>query len=144
MDLSEKDLSDLVSELTAFTNTHTDEIALHFVSKSAISALHEKTFNDPSPTDCITFPLDPPGSEETYHMLGEAFICPEVAMEYAAENGKDPFHELSLYVIHCFLHLVGYEDKTEKGIAKMRELESLAQEHLKKRGLLLKHPISMA
>ena len=84
------------------------EIALHFVSKKKIAELHGEYFDDPTPTDCISFPIDPAFS------LGEVFICPEVAKEYAKEHGLDPYEETTLYLVHGILHLLGYDDIEEK------------------------------
>ena len=61
-------------------NITTDEIIIHFVSELRIRALHEQFFNDPSVTDCITFPLDSHQDKNPFfHILGEIFICPKTA-----------------------------------------------------------------
>jgi probable rRNA maturation factor len=102
----------------------TDEVALHFVKESKICALHADFFNDPSPTDCITFPLDSPDiPSDHYHILGEAFICPKTAVNYATKRGADPFVELMRYVVHCILHLKGYEDTQPALRKKMKKKE---------------------
>jgi probable rRNA maturation factor len=36
------------------------KLAIHFVKKKEIAHLHETYFQDPAPTDCISFPIDPP------------------------------------------------------------------------------------
>lgn len=103
----------------------TDEISLHFVTEPKICKLHEEYFNDPSPTDCITFPMD--GIEykkNAYHILGEAFICPKTALIYAKNAGIDPYEELYRYVVHCILHLIGYDDINPKDRAKMKRKEN--------------------
>ena len=109
------------------------EVIVHFVSKETIKKLHKEHFNDESSTDCITLPIDPPGPE--CEILGEVFVCPKVALEYANENGLDPYQECTLYVIHGLLHLIGFADLEEDEIVKMREMEShclnlLSQENL--------------
>ena len=53
-------------------------------------------------------------------------------MREAAERGHDPELELSLYVIHGLLHLVGYDDKDPHDRRMMRDRES---EHLEILGL---------
>ena len=113
----------LVSSLLDQLAVKTDETSFHFVSKEEISQLHDEFFDDPSPTDCITFPIDTPGTESSFHLLGEVFVCPEVALEYALENKIDPYEELKLYVIHGLLHLLGYDDIEEKDRAEMRAME---------------------
>lgn len=65
-----------------------EEVTLHFVDKKTISRIHGDYFDDPTPTDCISFPLDEAG--EPYRVLGEVFICPEVAKEYVEKKGGLP------------------------------------------------------
>jgi probable rRNA maturation factor len=77
-----------------------EEIAIYFVTPRKIGQLHSKFFNDPSPTDCISFPYD--GT-----FLGEIFVCPKIALEYAPKQG---LQEVMLYIIHGILHLLGYDD----------------------------------
>ena len=70
----------LVRAVLSQENSEPDEVALHFVSEEKIQEVHEKFFDDPSPTDCISFPLD--GS-----LLGEIFVCPKAAIDYAGKDG---------------------------------------------------------
>ncbi len=128
-----KVVSFLLKELKIATN----EITLHFVSERKICLLHKDFFNDPSPTDCITFPLDSPSDKETpYHILGEAFICPKTAITYAKSIGIDPHEELYRYITHCILHLVGYTDILSSKRAKMKRKENACLKKLAKAGLL--------
>lgn len=111
----------------------TDEVIIHFVDKKAIKKLHREFFNDPSVTDCITLPIDSPTDKKTlYHILGEAFICTDVAKDNAKEYKTSANYELSLYVIHSLLHLIGYDDIKEKDIKVMRKKEKCYLALLKK------------
>lgn len=92
-------------------------MALHFVGKKKISSLHEQFFNDPSPTDCITFPIHEPD------FLGEVFVCPQVALEYVTAHGGDLYQEITLYVVHGFSHLLGLDDLTPEDRKQMRAEE---------------------
>jgi probable rRNA maturation factor len=103
-----------------------DEVAIHLVDKEKISELHQAYFNDPTPTDCISFPID-----ET--VLGEVFVCPAVACEYALKHKKDPYMETALYIIHGLLHLLGYDDQDPADRLQMQRkqqrcLKQLAQD----------------
>jgi len=102
----------------------THEVAVHFVRESKICHLHETCFNDPSVTDCITFPMDAPSKKEIYHVLGEAFICPKTAVLYANKHKTDPYCELYRYLVHCILHLIGYTDTDPKERARMKRKEN--------------------
>ncbi|NGX45926.1 MAG: Endoribonuclease YbeY [Chlamydiae bacterium] len=121
-----------LSKLLQFYNITTKEIAIHFVSKKTICELHERFFDDPSPTDCITFPSDTP---ETF--LGEVFICPAVAKAYAKKHQLDPLEETTLYLIHGFLHLLGYGDIEAEEKLEMRKEEARALKHLERSKALL-------
>lgn len=107
-------------------NISTDEVILHFVSKTAIGKVHDSFFADPSPTDCISFPIDSPETKEEegkQRILGEVFVCPKVAIEYATEQRLDPHLETKLYIIHGILHLIGYDDMDSPSRRKMRQME---------------------
>ena len=110
-------------------NSGKPEMALHFIGKKRISELHRDFFDDPTPTDCITFPYHDP------YFLGEVFVCPEVAFDYASSEGGDLEEEITLYVVHGFLHLLGYDDIDPKKREQMRKEETkwmakLAKNHL--------------
>lgn len=114
-----------------------DAICLHFVSTERICQLHEEYFDDPSITDCITFPLEKP-PEGMKYLLGDLFICPQTACAYANRRGLDPYRELSLYIVHGLLHLLGFDDLDPKKRLGMRRAEREALLILTARGLLLR------
>lgn len=106
-----------------------DEVAIHLVSEKEICELHAQFFDDPSPTDCITLPIEQSAEQSPgYHSLGELFVCPAVLLDE-----EEPYTEASLCIAHSILHLIGYHDHTEA----MRSKEKEVMEHLKKAGLLL-------
>ncbi len=105
-----------------------DEAAVYFVEQEEICKLHQDHFNDPSPTDCISFPLDD-ASESPRH-LGEIFINPQAAAEYTADTPDHLYRELSLYLVHGLLHLLGYDDQTPEEEHKMRLAEKRHMEYL--------------
>jgi probable rRNA maturation factor len=88
-------------------------ISVMFVGRRKIAEIHGKFFNDPTVTDCMTFPIDK-------DFLGECVICPKVALE---RNPLKPHEETSHYLIHCLLHLIGYDDIDKKKQAVMRKEE---------------------
>ncbi len=112
----------LVSFVLSIKKVEPEAISIYLVGKKKISTLHEQFFNDPSPTDCISFPLDSV-------VLGEVFVCPQVAKEY---DPKEPYLETSLYIIHGILHLLGYDDLEKNQRAVMvREQKRLLNLSLK-------------
>ena len=113
-----------------------DQVIFSFVSKKEIQRLHAISHGDSSFTDCITFPYDASG-EGGFTVLGEAFICPEAAVVYCEENGGDVHEEITLYVIHTLLHMLGYNDIEPKDRARMRQAERRWMEAIRKNRLTL-------
>ena len=120
--ISKVKVKKIVEAVIAFENQKCDEVAIHFVSIDEICELHKQFFNDPSPTDCISLPLDDE-NELHYRVLGEVFVCPAVAVEYSTSKNSDPHLEITLYIVHGLLHLMGYDDIQAKERALMRAAE---------------------
>jgi probable rRNA maturation factor len=115
-----------------------DEISINFVTEKEISELHEEFFDDPTPTDCITFPIDDIDDVSNYKILGEIFVCPQVALSYSQEHLVDFEEELTLYVVHGILHLLGFDDIEEEERKVMREQEAFCMKLLKENQLILR------
>lgn len=128
----------IVKEVLRLENTRCDEVSIHFVDEQMISDLHLSYFDDPSVTDCISFPMDFPGTEG-YLVLGEVFVCPKVAINYSKRHPSTPFKETTLYIVHGLLHLLGYDDLEEEEEKVMREKEKLHMKNLNEGKLMLQH-----
>lgn len=130
----------LVRQFLKFHNKNCDEVSIHFIDTETISKMHADYFNDASTTDCISFPMDNDAAEDdtidefdreftgtkvkNYKILGEVFVCPETANAYAKKYSLDALKELTLYVVHGLLHLLGYDDLSPKDRKKMRMEEA--------------------
>ena len=68
-------------------------------------------------------------------------MCPEVALNYAKDNQIDFEEELTLYIVHGLLHLLGYDDIEEEDRVEMRKQEALLMRLLSSKGLVLKKQI---
>jgi probable rRNA maturation factor len=86
-----------------------EEIEATILSNRAIAKVHVEFFNDPAPTDVITFPY------------GEILIGAGVVSENAARFGCHPSEEAALCIIHGLLHLAGWDDQT------VRDAKDMAQ-----------------
>lgn len=117
----------VVRAVLAFEKRKTDDVAVHFVSEEKIAQLHGEFFNDPTPTDCISFPLDEESSFGR-HVLGEVVICPAAAIKYAGKESA--YLETTLYLVHALLHLLGYDDIDPRERRKMRAAEKKHMVHL--------------
>jgi probable rRNA maturation factor len=121
--LSKSSTRALVLSVLDYLDAPCKEISIYFVTRRAIGKLHDQFFQDPTPTDCISFPLD-----QTH--LGEVFVCPWVAKNYAEKKNLDVYEETSLYVVHGLLHLLGYDDLEAKARRVMRKKEKSCMRHL--------------
>ena len=108
-----------------------------FVSKTEICDLHQRFLDDPSPTDVITFPGD-----QDENLAGEICVCPEVASEYARLNQGDLSEELTLYIVHGYLHLCGFDDLQESEREEMRRAEKEAMDLLNNAHALVSFTLS--
>jgi len=132
-----KSAKKVVSAVLDLEQSQADELSIYFVDTKEICRLHEEFFDDPSVTDCISFPMDSDKSLG-YQFLGEVFVCPKTAINYVAERGSDPYIEATLYVVHGILHLLGYDDIAEEDEKVMREKEHTIMLHLTDKKILLR------
>ncbi|MDA0346998.1 MAG: rRNA maturation RNase YbeY [Verrucomicrobia bacterium] len=101
------------------------ELSIAFLDEKAHCKLHADFLDDPSPTDVITFPGDP--DED---MAGEICVSVCMARTYAESHGEDFSKELTLYLIHGWLHLAGFDDLTEKDRQAMKKEEQVCISNL--------------
>jgi len=97
-----------------------------FLDPATCRDLHKAFFGDPDPTDVMTFPAD-----DEDDLAGDIAICPEVASREAPKHGLSFEHELTLYLVHAWLHLGGMEDTTSHGQAAMRTAEQVLMDVLR-------------
>lgn len=117
------------------------QVGIHFLSDRATRLLHKQFFSDPSSTDCMSFPIDQVPDSTKYRHLGDVIVCPATAFSCAQGNAAVFWEELTLYIVHGLLHLLGYDDTTTKKRAVMRREEQRALLLAKKRSLVLHGPV---
>lgn len=105
------------------------ELSLAFLDEKAHCQLHADFLNDPSPTDVITFPGD-----EVDGLAGEICVSIDMARQYALNNGVDFSSELTLYLVHGWLHLAGFDDRNEKDRQSMKKQEQVWMSALETNG----------
>lgn len=97
------------------------ELSLVFLTDAALARLHADYLDDPTTTDVITF--------EGHAALGTAGeICVSVdrAADCARRRALDLAGELTLYLVHGWLHLAGYDDLRPALKRRMRAAEARA------------------
>ncbi len=86
-------------------------MTLRLSDNDTIAGLHARFFDDPTPTDVITFPGgELAGDGGTY--LGDVVISIETAADQASDAGHSLAREVAFLALHGLLHLCGYDDVT--------------------------------
>ena len=119
----------LANDFISFHNLSFDEVSICFVDTKTICTLHDQFFDDPSTTDCISFPMDD-AEDEGSKVMGEIFVCPETAVNYIQQQKGDLYEEVTLYVVHGLLHLIGFDDIEDTDREKMRAEEVRYLKHV--------------
>jgi probable rRNA maturation factor len=96
-----------------------------------IAELHEAYLADPTPTDVITFPGDP-----AMEFAGEICVSVDHALAHAKTHGQTFQEELTLYLVHGWLHLAGLNDIEESDRRKMRQAEASIMAALRQAGVI--------
>ena len=86
-------------------------VSVALVNDATIREVNRAHLGHDWATDAIAFDY---GLDETApdDVQGEVVVSGETAQREAEERGKDPVHELLLYVAHGTLHLLGWDDET--------------------------------
>lgn len=106
-------------------------ISLAFVDDPTIHKLNREFLAHDDPTDVLSFLLegettdagsaDRPG--RGMQLEGEVVVSTETAARAAGEFRWSPLDEVTLYVVHGLLHLVGYDDHDDADRQRMRDRE---------------------
>lgn len=97
------------------------ELSLVFMTDPALARLHADFLDDHTTTDVITFEGEP-----AFGTAGEICVSADTAAAFAQKHHHDFSEELTLYVIHGWLHLAGYDDLEPTKKRRMRAAEKRA------------------
>lgn len=100
------------------------ELSLVFLTDAALAKIHGDFMDDPTATDVITFEGD-----SGVGLAGEICVSADTAARYVASPRalRNAFAtELTLYVVHGWLHLAGYDDLKPAKKRLMRAAEKRA------------------
>jgi probable rRNA maturation factor len=107
------------------------ELSVVFLSDAGLARIHRRFLGDPSTTDVITFAGDP-----AHGTAGEICISVDAALREAGKAQVALSRELTLYLVHGWLHLSGYDDRTADARRAMRAAEARALRVLADAGAL--------
>jgi probable rRNA maturation factor len=97
------------------------EVSIAVVNDAVILELNRRHLNHDYATDVLSFRLD--DSADPHWLEGEIIVSAETAERNAHKYGWTTGDELTLYVLHGALHLVGHDDAEEDQRRKMRAAE---------------------
>lgn len=92
-------------------------LSITFVGRATISELNRRYLGHRGPTDVISFGLGRPGKRDAVTgkrgaVIGDIYICPEVARENAKRQGVPIGEEILRLVVHGTLHVLGHDHPT--------------------------------
>lgn len=85
-------------------------LSITFVGRAAMSKLNRRYLGHHVPTDVISFGLERSGKRGA--VIGDIYICPEVARDNATRQGVPIGEEVLRLVVHGTLHVLGHEHPT--------------------------------
>ena len=89
------------------------------VGEAGSAELHRVHFSNPEPTDVMTFPDGGADPDSGRTHLGDLAVCVDVARREAHERGRETSAELTLYILHGLLHLLGFDDEDPRDQLEM-------------------------
>jgi probable rRNA maturation factor len=106
------------------------ELSVALLTDPDLARLHADFLGDPKTTDVITF-----ASQPALGLAGEICVSADTAAAYARKHRRPFAEELTLYIVHGWLHLAGYDDLVPVKKRAMRRAEHRALALLRGRHL---------
>lgn len=106
------------------------ELSVAFLTDPALARLHADFLDNPATTDVITF-----AGEPAFGTAGEICVSADTAAAFAQRHHHEFSEELTLYVIHGWLHLAGYDDLEPAKKRTLRAAEKRARSLLAAAGI---------
>jgi probable rRNA maturation factor len=82
-------------------------LSITFVGRAAMSELNRRYLGHRGPTDVISFGLERSGKRGA--VIGDIYICPEVARDNARRQGVPIGEEVLRLAVHGTLHVLGHD-----------------------------------
>ncbi len=109
-----------IQEVIRLNKHQTGHLSFVFCTDDYLLEVNKKFLNHDYYTDIITFDYS-----ESNTVSGDLIISIDRVKENALTHQCSFNLELNRVIIHGVLHLLGFSDKTDDQISKMRELEGL-------------------
>lgn len=107
-------IADAVRSVLAAEGVLEAMVAVTLLSRSAMARLNRRHLGHSGATDVISFGFTPvPGDG----VVGDIYICPEVARDNAAAAGCGVREEVLRLAVHGALHVLGHDHPVDEGRA---------------------------
>jgi probable rRNA maturation factor len=107
-------------------STKTSELAIVLTDDAAMRRLNRNWRGINAPTNVLSFATKNPGGrldEQLGRHLGDVVLAYETIKREAHREGKPFDHHLAHLVVHGFLHLLGYDHKSDAQARRMETTE---------------------
>lgn len=127
--ISSKEIDNIIDKFSRLFKIDKDtNLSLAFVSPAQIKKLNFLYRKKNKSTDVLSFATKFDSKKvknisTPEDLLGEIFICYEVAKQQAKEQKKTIQEVISRLLIHGLVHLVGYDHIADKDWIKMQKME---------------------
>jgi probable rRNA maturation factor len=119
--IDEDVLSERLEQIAKSYDSKIETLTYIFCSDDYLLEINKEHLNHDYYTDIITFPYQQGKTIES-----DIFISVDRVKENAEELGVDIETEMYRVISHGLLHLIGFGDKTEEDVIKMRAAEDKA------------------
>ncbi len=114
----ESRLRGLVARTVAAEEARLGVVYVSFVDDLRMADYNESHRGKEGPTDVLSFPFK---EDFPQGRGGEVIIAPELAGRNVLGTETSQDNEIAHLVVHGVLHLIGYDDVTEAGLAEMED-----------------------
>ncbi len=105
------------------TRARAGEISIVLTDDRTMRALNRDWRGIDAPTNVLSFPAPSRNGKSNLVPLGDIVIAFETLKRESKEDRKPFLHHLSHLAVHGFLHLMGYDHRSDKQAAVMERLE---------------------
>lgn len=108
------------------------QLSLYFVGDTKSRDLNREYLKRDVPTDVLAFSMRE-GLDADNGLLGDVVISTHRALANAERFGTSVEEEITRYIVHGVLHLLGYDDEGQER-ERMREREEILLVEVRRRG----------
>ncbi len=122
--INSRSLKTLANNVLKHQGITSAELSVVLVDDLQIADLNKRYLNHNYSTDVLAFRMsDGLHGEINPQVLGDVVLSVDTAEAQAARLKLSIESEVSLYLIHGILHLLGFSDKTKSGSNKMKKMQ---------------------